>query len=235
MSEREMTPNVIHPTALIGPDVALGTGNTIGPYAVFMGRCEIGDDNWFGPSVVVGAPAEGRSFSLELDDGMGVRIGNGNVIRELTTVHQGTHRRTAVGDDCYVMARSHVSHDVILSDGVTLSTAVTLGGHTWVGEGANLGLGAVVHQWRCIGPHAMVGMQSAVTKDVLPGALTLGVPAAVKGPNVVGLQRAGLDGAAVTSVERWFERVLKGDAPEPPHALRDHFTAFTTAQAHQEG
>ena len=52
--------NQMHPTAVIGPDVKLGTGKTIGPYAVLLGNTEIGDDNWIGPHVVIGSPGEMR-------------------------------------------------------------------------------------------------------------------------------------------------------------------------------
>ena len=37
--------NAIHPTAVLGPEVDLGSGNTIGPGVVLLGPLRIGDDN----------------------------------------------------------------------------------------------------------------------------------------------------------------------------------------------
>ena len=34
--------NRIHPTAVLGPGVELGSGNVVGPYAVVLGPCRIG-------------------------------------------------------------------------------------------------------------------------------------------------------------------------------------------------
>ena len=37
--------NAIHPTAVIGPEVDLGSGNTFGPGVVLLGPLRIADDN----------------------------------------------------------------------------------------------------------------------------------------------------------------------------------------------
>ena len=78
--------NSVHPTAVIGPDVRLGDGNVIGPYAVMTGLCVIGDGNWIGPHAVIGTPAQYRGAPHPaVDDpgaGAGVVIGDGNVVRE---------------------------------------------------------------------------------------------------------------------------------------------------------
>lgn len=46
----------IHPTAVIGADVLIGAGVTVGPNAVLTGPLEIGDDCWIGAGAVLGAP-----------------------------------------------------------------------------------------------------------------------------------------------------------------------------------
>ncbi len=190
--------NRIHPTAIIGEGVDIGERNIIGPYAVILGPCVIGDDNWIGPHVVIGTPGEMRGGTHPAawsgDDGVGpTSIGNRNVIREFVTIQQGNVGTTRVGDDCYIMTKAHVPHDGVLGNRVTVSCAVMIGGHTVVGDAANLGLGTVVHQHLAIGAGAMVGMGSVVTKDIPPYAMGFGNPARVRGANVVGLERAGID------------------------------------------
>ena len=50
--------NRIHPTAVIGPQVTMGTGNVIGPYCVLQGPVTLGDDNYLSSHVSVGGSAE---------------------------------------------------------------------------------------------------------------------------------------------------------------------------------
>ena len=206
--------NQVHPSAVIGRDVELGDGNVIGPYTVIPGRVVMGDDNWIGPHVVIGAPAEIRGVdhgSAIGAPGKGIRLGSRNVVREFTSVHQGHRSETAIGDDCYVMNSVYVAHDNLLADGVVIAAGAKLGGHVRIGAAANLGMGAVVHHRRVIGPLAMVGMGSVVTRDVWPYALVYGNPARVRGANRVGLQRAGF---AEDVIERCHAAYIATQADE---------------------
>jgi UDP-N-acetylglucosamine acyltransferase len=197
--------NSIHPTALIDGDVVLGTGNTIGPHVVITGPVVIGDDNWFGTGVVVGAPPEVRSWQHPEDaerreSGNGITIGDRNVLREYVQVHQGWKARTRVGNDAFIMNQCYLAHDSAVDDGATLASSVLLAGHVLIGSGANLGLGTTVHQFRTVGRGAMVGMSSAVTRDIPPFAKAYGNPSVVRGANVIGMERSGVDGAVIAAL-----------------------------------
>lgn len=203
--------NTIHPSAVVGPLVELGSDNTIGPGVVLLGPLTVGDHNWFGAHTVIGAPAEirGIDHGAAWDGqvvGAGLRIGSRNVLREYVTIHQGHHDRTVVGDDCYLMNKCYVGHDGHLADGVTMASAVALGGHVHVGAGANVGMNTVVHQRRVIGPGAMVGMASVVTHDIPPFATSYGSPCRLRGANSIGMQRAGFPAAAVEFVTSAYAR-----------------------------
>lgn len=222
--------NRIHPTAVIGADVELGDGNVVGPYTVIVGPCRIGDGNWIGPQVVIGTPAEVRGGPHPVGwddeaDGPGVVIGDRCVVREFTSIHQGSHEVTRIGDEVLLLARSHVAHDCALDDGVTMAAGVRLAGHTQVAAWANIGMGTVVHQFVRIGPGAMIGMGSAVRKDVPPFTITVGNPARTTGVNRVGLSRRGCDDAVI---ER-FEQYLKGGGTLPeslPAEIAERLTAW---------
>ncbi|WP_018353640.1 hypothetical protein [Longispora albida] len=222
--------NRIHPTAIIGAGVELGDDNLIGPYVVITGPCVIGDGNHIGPHTTIGGPAEslGAPHPAGWDDevaGAGVIIGDRNIIRESVTIHQGTHEPTRIGNDCYLMAQSHVGHDGQVDDFVVLTSAVQIAGHARVWSRANVGMGTVVHQRAQIGPGAMVGMASAVRKDVPPYTVTVGNPARAVSINTVGLSRRGLDEAQVAAVELY----LKGKAPLPdglPAEVSDQLTEW---------
>jgi UDP-N-acetylglucosamine acyltransferase len=197
--------NRVHATAIVGDGVELGDGNVIGPYTVLLGPCRIGHDNWIGPHVTIGTPAEYRDEPHPVgwageQAGQGVHIGHRNRIREHVTVHQGARETTRIGDDCYLLAHSHVGHDCRLGDEVTLSCAAQLGGHTHVWSHATAGMGALVHQHSRIGPGAMLGMGAVVRREVLPFTVTVGNPARTAGMNEVGLRRLGCTDEAVTAL-----------------------------------
>jgi UDP-N-acetylglucosamine acyltransferase len=215
-------PNRIHPTAVIGEGVELGEDNVIGPYTVILGPARIGDGNWIGPHVTIGTPGEDRGGPHPVAwaeapagdpaaDGHGVVVGDRNRIREYVSIQQGTWRTTTVGSDGYLLRGSHVGHDVVVDDQVTLACNVLLGGHTHVWSFANLGMGTVVHQGGRIGPGAMVGMGSAVRREVGAFTISVGNPARVTGVNQVGLDRRGVSEELVEALEPWLKS--KGDLP----------------------
>lgn len=207
--------NTIHPTAVISPDVVLGTGNTIGPFVVIEGPVTIGDDNWIGAGAVIGCPPEVRSFPhpREAADprGGGVVIGNRNTIREYAQIHQGWKAQTRIGDDAFIMNQVYVAHDCVLGDRVTLASSVLLAGHVRIGDGANLGLGTSVHQFRTVGVGGMIGMGSVVTRDLPPYAKAFGSPATVRGANVIGMERSGVAERVIEAL-----RELYGGRTEAP-------------------
>ncbi len=210
--------NRIHPTAVVGPEVELGEDNVVGAYAVLLGPCRIGSGNWIGPHAVVGTPGESRGTEHSVDDspcGNGIVIGNGNVLREFSSIHQGLHDVTRVGDDVFLMAGAHLGHDVHVDDEVTVANAVMVGGHTWIGRRANLGLGAVVHQRSVIGPGAMIAMGAGVKAPIPPYATVAGSPARVSGVN-----------------ER---QALREDAGNGDHAVLDLLLAYYREKALHDG
>jgi UDP-N-acetylglucosamine acyltransferase len=93
---------------------------------------------------------------------------------------------------------------------VILAPGVLLGGFTNVGPGANIGLGAAVHNRVVVGGHSMTGMNAAVTTHVRPGVKVAGAPATYRGINRVGLARSNLDAQEVQQLERWIGNPVEG-------------------------
>lgn len=208
--------NTIHPTAVLNGDIRMGEDNVIGAFVVITGPVVIGNRNYIGSGAIVGAPPEVRDFPHpgrdrpSSGDGRpaGVVIGDRTTVREQAQIHQGWQRATTVGDDAFIMNQAYLAHDVQLARGVTVAGGVRLAGHVVVGDGANIGLGALVHQRRTIGAGAMVGMGAVVTRDVPAFAKAFGSPARVRDVNRRGAEAAGL---SVEEIERLRERFA--DAP----------------------
>jgi UDP-N-acetylglucosamine acyltransferase len=90
-------------------------------------------------------------------------------------------------------------------------------GHSVIWDGATLGMGATIHQRAVVGPGAMVGMASAIKRDVGPFTTVLGNPARVAGTNEVALRKLGAGDAVVAA---WSD-VLAGRVPMDDDAPRE--------------
>ena len=172
---RERNGNKIHDTAVVDWNrVDIGTGNEIGPY------------------VCIGTDAQHRT---EPSDGK-IIIGDNNIIREYSTVHLPTRfsKVTSIGNNCYLMALSHIAHDCVVEDNVIFSNNATLGGHVHIMQNSQIGFSATIHQHQVIGSYCMIGMGTVIprNKKIIPGSKWVGNPAKIMGKNSVGLERAGI-------------------------------------------
>jgi UDP-N-acetylglucosamine acyltransferase len=172
---RERNGNKIHDTAVVDWNrVDIGTGNEIGPY------------------VCIGTDAQHRT---EPSDGK-IIIGDNNIIREYSTVHLPTRfsKVTSIGNNCYLMALSHIAHDCVVEDNVIFSNNATLGGHVHIMQNSQIGFSVTIHQHQVIGSYCMIGMGTVIprNKKIIPGSKWVGNPAKIMGKNSVGLERAGI-------------------------------------------
>lgn len=203
--------NDIHETAIIGDGVRIGSSNVIGPFAVLIGPLVIGDGNWIGPGVTIGTPPEVRSAPHvpiwnDVDGAKAIMIGSRNVLREGVSIQRANYRHTAIGDNCFVMSRAYIAHDCIVEDGVTISANVSLAGHCHIQAKSTLGLASTFHQFSVVGTGAMVGMSSAVTKDVPPYAMVYGVPGIIRGANTRGMSAHGFD---EETIQEWSDSLMQ--------------------------
>ncbi|NKE58322.1 acetyltransferase [Lentzea sp. PSKA42] len=96
-----------------------------------------------------------------------------------TVVLAGVVITTPLSVGRHVVAMPHVliTHDDVVSDGVTFAGRASLGGSVFVGESAYLGQGSMVREGCKIGAGAVVGMGAVVLQDVPAGETWAGVPA----------------------------------------------------------
>lgn len=204
--------NNIHPTAIIGKNVKMGTGNYVGPHCILEGDLVMGDNNYldagvithhivkigdgchFYPYVTIGFAGEMGAKGDKLPENAGVEIGNKVTIREYVNVHAAYWwEATRIGDGSYIMNKAYLAHDVQIGRGVIINAGVCLGGRAIIQDFANVGMGATVHQRSVVGESAMVGMNAAVKKHVPPFAVVAGVPAKILKFNRVGAERRGME------------------------------------------
>jgi UDP-N-acetylglucosamine acyltransferase len=133
----------IHHTAVIYPNVKIKGKVYIGAYCI------------------IGAPPEWKGHE---NDNKGVVIDDGTIICGLVTIDGGGLHPTYIGKECYIMKHSHIGHDAIIHDEVTISCGAKIGGHTIIGHNTNIGLNAVIHQKLKVPEFCMIGMGAVITK-----------------------------------------------------------------------
>lgn len=225
---------MIHPTAVIDPAAHLGADVEIGPYTVVAGPVQIGDRGRIGPHchlsghTRIGADAEIHAGAIVGDlpqdkhfegGDTGVVIGDGCIIREYVTIHRGTQpdTDTIIGNGVMLMAYSHVAHNCILGDNVVIANLAQLAGHVEIGDRAFLSAGVMVHQFVRIGSLVMATGGARIGRDVPPYCM-VDVNGRVRGPNVVGLRRAGMEGITRKAIKDAMHTYFFSDL-QPADAL----------------
>ena len=224
----------VHATAIVERDCELAEDLEIGPYAVIRGGTIIGPGTVVDAHVLLEHTTLGADCRLHFGAAIGgppqdqhyrgeptrVVIGNRNTIREYVTIHRATGEGnvTRVGDDNMLMAATHLGHNCQVGNKVTLSTLSGMSGHTIIEDQVIIGGMVGSHQRVRVGRLAMVSGYSKLSQDVPPFSLVDGKPARVLGPNLVGLERAGLGVETRQALQRAF-RLLYRSGIEWPRAL----------------
>jgi UDP-N-acetylglucosamine acyltransferase len=198
----------IHPTSIIDKSAVIGQNVEIGPFSLIGPDCVIGDNCVIGSSVAIhkwtelgpgvrvwhGASIGGDPQDLKYRGQKSkVVIGARTVVRECATINLSTTEgeTTVIGENCLLMAYSHVAHECIVGNNVILANSVNLAGHVIVEDFAIIGGLTPVHQFCRVGQHSIVGGASAVRMDVVPFIKAAGDPLKPYGLNSVGLSRRG--------------------------------------------
>ncbi len=205
----KIAPNVIiDPFVTIEDNVEIGEGTHIMSGAVIMWGARIGRNCRIFPNAVVSAIPQDLKFHGE--ETLAI-VGDNTTLRECVTVNRGTDARgkTVVGDNCLIMAYSHVAHDAIVGNNVIISNATQLAGEVVVDDCAVIGGGTLVHQFCHIGAHVMVQGGSRIGKDVPPYVKAAREPVAYTGINSVGLRRRGFSNETIAAIQDVYRYIYQ--------------------------
>ena len=191
---------VIEPFTTIHANVEIGSGTWIGANVTIAEGARIGENCRIFPGAVISAIPQDLKYN---DEETTVIIGNNVTIRECVTINRGTADRmkTVVGNNCLIMAYSHIAHDCIVGDNCIFSNNTTLAGHVNVGSNVVLAGMVAVHQFVSIGNHAFVTGGSLVRKDVPPYVKAAREPLSYVGINSVGLRRRGFSTEKIREIQ----------------------------------
>jgi UDP-N-acetylglucosamine acyltransferase len=136
------------------------------------------------------------------------------VFREFTTMNRGTVTGggvTVIGSDNLFMAYTHVAHDCHVGNKCVMANYATLGGHVHLGDWVIMGGYSGIHQFTKVGPHAFLGNNAAVTRDVPPYVMAVGSPAVPHSINSEGLKRRGFSEAQIRNLKNAYRVLYRSD------------------------
>ena len=243
--------NDIHPSAIVSGQARLGDNNRIGPNVIIEDDVQLGDDNALMAGVVLKAGTRlgngntvheyavlgGLPQDIHFDAATTswLEIGDHNTLREYVTINRASQDQatTRVGNHNYLMTEVHLGHDCVLGDHIVIAPGTGLGGFVEVADRAFISGGVMVHQFVHIGGYAMVGGNAKITRNVLPYMITDGVPARVRGLNLVGLQRAGFSREDIRTLKTAYQLIHRSGEPQAAivSGLRAMSSPFTTELA----
>lgn len=197
---------VVEPFTTIHNNVKIGSGTWIGSNVTIMEGARIGKNCRIFPGAVISAIPQDLKFDGE--DSLAI-IGDNTTIRECVTVNRGTKAlgKTEIGDNCLIMATSHIAHDCVIGNNCILANGSVIAGHVTVGDFAILSGLVAVHQFIHIGQHALVSGGSLVRKDVPPFTKAGKEPLSYVGINSIGLRRRGFSNEKITEIQSIY-RIL---------------------------
>jgi UDP-N-acetylglucosamine acyltransferase len=218
--------SMISELAFIHPDARLGENVTVEPFAYIAGNVVIGDGTWIGPNATVmdGArigkncrifptaviSAIPQDLKFRGEDTT-AELGDKTTVREGATVNRGTAAvgKTTIGENCLLMAYSHIGHDCTVGNNCIFGNVSGLAGEVKVDNWAILSASTLVHQFVRIGAHVIIGGGSKVRTDVPPFIKADRDPLCYLGLNVVGLTRRGFAKERIDEIHNIYRAVYQ--------------------------
>ena len=197
---------VIEPFVSISNNVIIGEGTWIGSNVTIMEGARIGKYCNVYSGAVISAPPQDLKYAGE--ETLTI-IGDNTTIRECVTINRGTmdRQQTLIGNNCLIMAYSHIAHDCIVGNHCIFSNNSTLAGHINIGNHVILAGMTAIHQFCSIGDHAFISGGSLVRKDVPPYVKAAREPLSYVGINSVGLRRRGFSAGKIREIQNIY-RIL---------------------------
>jgi UDP-N-acetylglucosamine acyltransferase len=193
----------VGPYTIIEGDVRIDSGTQIGPHVLLASGTRIGKNCRVSNGAVLGTQPQDLKFAGEKTT---LEIGNNTTIREFATLNRGTtdHWKTVIGENCLLMAYSHVAHDCTIGNNVIIANSVNLAGHVTIDDFVGIGGVTPIHQFVHIGKHAFIGGGFRVPKDIPPFILAMGEPLRFGGLNTVGLKRRGFSEDLLARIKKAY-------------------------------
>jgi len=162
-------------------DITIGDNTVIWDHVTIINRVSIGRNCDILSGAVIGHDGFGYTEDETGRKQMikhfgGVSIGAQVLIGGNVCICRGTIDDTEIKDGVKIDNLSHIAHNCVLEENVSLAYPCKLGGSTHIKKNAYLAA-AVIRNQSKIGESAFIGLGSVVVKDVSDGQMVVGDPA----------------------------------------------------------
>jgi UDP-N-acetylglucosamine acyltransferase len=198
----------VEPFTYISGNVVIDEGTWVGPHATILDGARIGKNcKIFSGAIISGIPQDLKFHGEETT----TEIGDNTSIREGVTISRGTVAvgKTIVGNNCLLMALSHVAHDCRVGNNCILGNVAGLAGEVKIDDWAIISGGTFVHQFSHIGSHVIIGPICKVRLDVPPFIKAERDPLSYLGLNVVGLSRRGFEKERINEIHNIYRAIYQ--------------------------
>ena len=202
----------IGPYTVIGPDVEIEEGTKIQSHVSITGQTKIGKNNKIYPFASIGNDPQDLKYKGEKTQ---LIIGDGNTIREYTTINTGTVGGggfTRIGDNSLLMIGVHIAHDCVIGNNVVIANSAAIAGHAEIGDHVIIGGNCGVQQFTRIGKMAMIGGMTGVSRDVIPYGVSLGNRNYLDGINIIGLRRKKVSNKDIICLSDAYKEIFKTES-----------------------
>lgn len=198
----------IHPFAFIDANVEIGDDCEIMPYASIMSGTRMGNNNKIFQGAVIGA--QPQDFRWKGVDSF-CFIGNNNVIRENVIINRGiaTEGGTKIGDDTFIMAKSHIGHDCKIVGKCVIGNGVTFGGNVFVDSNVILSSNCILHEGSRVGKWALVKGGCRISGNVPPYVIVAHNPVNYFGINAYVMKKQGFSEHDVDEIAKAYRHIYQ--------------------------
>ncbi len=226
----------VHPFAYIDRDVVIGDGCEIMPYASVIRNTSIGSNTKIYQYAIVGADPQDFRWKGQKSF---CEIGSNCVIRENVIINRSIHegKATVVGDETYILAKSHVGHDSLIKGKVVLGNGVTIAGDAEVGECAIMSSNSMLHEKAKLGSWVLVKGGCRIGSNVPPYTIMAHNPVEYAGVNAIILRRQGFTAEQIDDIAKAYRLLYQSgtsvfnalqriEAELPEGEIRDNILGF---------
>ncbi len=198
----------IHPFVYVDADVEIGDGCTLMPYVSIMSGTRIGKNNRIYQNSVIGADPQDFRWKGQKTY---CYIGDNNVIRENVIINRGinTEGGTRVGNDCFIMADTHIGHDSRITGRCVLGNGVKIAGEAEVGKCSILSSGVILHENSKVGPWVLIKGGCRISGNVPPYVIMAHNPATYFGVNAVVMRKGGIGEDTVDEIAKAYRHIYQ--------------------------
>jgi len=180
----------IHPSVILGENVSIGAGVSIGKNTIIEPNVTILDGAKIGENCHIRANASigGDGFGYErLEDGTpikfihlgSVEIGNNVEIGSCTCIARGTLGNTVIEDGVKIDNLVQIAHNCFIGNGTMIASHAAIGGSVKMGENCWVSTSVCIKNGLKIGDSSFLGIGAVVIRNVKNKKTVFGNPARI--------------------------------------------------------